>query len=384
MGISAFLLGGMAKDKAKDQGKEGVKLKPVAEDGGEDLRRIRLYEGKVEEYEVLPVVRVGQSPVLNEEGEPVTREDMRTRSQEPDLGTLIDGELGLELEDLEDGWELRRGGWMAVPWGWMALVVVAFATGIIWSLVQVKQSVGTRILVEKAAVARLEEEKRSVMDAKVTLVTIERVVGDFFKARSVEELVKWVRDAERVGPLMEGYYAGGLPEPRGVVEVLSLNPLTIRKHANFWLVACLLDDGSDVQVLVEVYSEDEAGVDWESYVAYQPIPWDEFVGRREGGYEGNFRVYGEEDYFFNDEFSDSEKLMCLRLTARGSEEVLYGYFEREGEVGRRIRELVDGRDLPSPMMLRLYVPENLRSPRGVVIRELLAPGWVLLDDGGRL
>ena len=32
------------------------------------------------------------------------------------------------------------------------------------------------------------------------------------------------------------------------------------------------------------------------------------------------------------------------------------------------------------MILRLFVPENIQSKRGVVVVELVAPRWVYMDD----
>jgi hypothetical protein len=367
----------MAKDKEKDKGKASVELRPVDEDAAVDLRMVRLHEDKVEEYVELPVVKVGQAPLLNKMGEPVGREDMKTRSQEPDVGALIES----EFYDTEQDWDMASIGKIVVPWGWTALVVLIFTAAIIWSLVQVGKSEQRRREVEKEALVFMELDDQDELDAEATIETIEKVAHNYFDSRSVDELLRYVRHVDRVKPLMEQYYADAPPAPRRIKEFLSLDPVTIGNYANFWFVSCLLDDGSETQILVEVISENVGKVDWESHVTYQPIPWDEFAKRREGGYTGDFRVLAEKDNFYSHEFADSESLICLRLTTIGSAEVLYGYVERDGSLGQRISEQLEyNRGRSSPMLLRLHVPENLQSPRGVVIWELLTPRWVFLEN----
>lgn len=358
-----------------------MKLKPVEDDAGEESRVVRLHEDKVEEVVEFPVVKVEPAPVLNEEGKPVRREDMKTRSQEPDLGSLIES----EFHDMEDDWDDSIIPGFTVPWGWSALLALVFATGIIWSLVQVKQSVSRRTEVENEAKALIEAEEQNVLDAEATLATIEKVVKDFFDSRSIEELLRYVRHADRVKPLMEVHYADASLTPRRVAEFFALDPVTLDNRANFWFVSCLLDDGSETQVLVEVHSKSEAKVDWETHVTYQPIPWDEFATKREGGYTGDFRVFAEQDHFFSHEFANSKTLECLRLGSLDSLEVLYGYVERDSELWSRIKAQLDknsGRS--SPMILRLHVPEGLKSPRGVVIREMIAPRWLLIENPDEL
>lgn len=354
-----------------------MELKPVDEDAGEDLRVVRLHEDMVEEVEEFPVVKVGPEPVLNKEGMPVRREDMKTRSQEPDLGSLIES----DFHDMEDGWDLSTIGAKVVPWGWSALLALVFAAGIIWSLVQVKQSVGKRVEVGNVAKAHMEAEEQNVMDAEATLATIEKVTKDFFDSRSVDELLRYVRHSERVKPLLEVHYANAPLKPRRVTEFIALDPVTLDNRANFWFVSCMFNDGSETQVLVEVHSESEAKVDWETYVTYQPIPWDEFATKREGGYTGDFRVFVEQDHFYSHEFADSKNLECYRLSSLDSTEVLFGYVERKDELWSRLNaQLEKSSGRASPMILRLHVPVGLNSPRGVVITKIIAPRWLLIEN----
>jgi hypothetical protein len=134
---------------------------------------------------------------------------------------------------------------------------------------------------------------------------------------------------------------------------------------------------------VEARSPKDVKVDWESYVCYQPMAWDEFATARPAGYTGDFRLYAELDHFYSHEFSDAENFMSLRLTALNGEETLYGYAERGGELAGRIAELIAANGGgPTPLILRLHIPEGFSSRRGVVVRSLVCPRWVFVTDPG--
>ena len=343
------------------------------------LRVLRLFRGRVEELDEVDaksVVKIGEEAELDEEGNPIKRADMKTRSQEPDLGALIES----DFNDTEDEWYVTTLS-RRIPWGWVGLVMMIFGGAIIWSLIQVQQSSGRRIAASENAAALVKAEEQKVIDAEVTLETLERATRDFFDSRSVEALLKCVRQPERVKPLMEEYYADAPPKFSPVSEMITLDPVTYENRGNLWAASCILENGRQAQVLVEVYSEEVAKVDWETYVVYQPIPWGEFATNHEGGYTGDFRVFAALDFYFSHEFADSEKFACVRLTSLDSPEVMYGYMDKESATWARIKEQIDeGGGAPSPLLLRLHVPENYKSPHGVIIEEMLAPGWLLVED----
>lgn len=373
MGISAFLSLPMAKEKEK------VELRAVDEDAESRARYVRLGKDAAEELEELPPVRVGRALPLGRL-DAATREELKTRSNEPDVGSLIER----EITSSEDPWETPAVEGRTFPWGWVAVVACLFGAAIIWSLVNVNRAEERRQALTTEALAILEKEKQMDMDASDLIGALERVVRSFFDSRSVEEMRRFVRHPERVGPLMEGYYAAKAPVPVRVVRVLSLEPLTIDMRAAFWMVSCELEGGLQTQMLVEALSEKEARVDWETFVCYQPMEWDEFAKKRPGGYTGDFRVYAEKDHYYSHEFADSEAFDCYRLTALNGQETLYGYVNRSTDHARRIAELVSGREgVGVPMILRLYVPKGVSSPRGVVVLGLVGPRWLFVEEPGK-
>ena len=360
----------MAKEK------ERIELRSVDETDNQQSRLFRLHKDAVEEVENLPAVRVGEKLQPEARLEAASKDELKTRSNEPDVGSLIE----MSVENEEAQWETPVEA-KGLPWGWMALVACAFAAGIIWSLVEVSRSDHRRDDLLDEAIIILEKEKDEEMEAETMIASIEKVVEDFYDSRSVDELLRYVRHPERVKSFMDKHYGDKPPVPMRVRGILSLDPLTIENRATFWMVVCEIEGGGSGQLLVEALSPKLAKVDWETFVCYQPMEWDRFAKERPGGYNGDFRVYVEADNFYSHEFADSELFACFRLTALGGEEVLYGYVNRATPLARKLESLVaENNGQAIPLILSLYVPEGARSKRGVAIRKLVAPRWMFMDS----
>ncbi len=354
-----------------------VKLRTIDEDREESVRIVRLNQGTTEEVEELPTVRVGGKVVPEVRLEMATRGELKTRSNEPDIGSLI------ERDELVEESEWLEGSASKMPWGWVVLVGCIFMAGIIWSLREVNRADSHREDLMSEAAGILEKEKVEEKHAERAIARIESTVRSYYDSRSVEELLQYVRHPKRVAPLMEKFYEETPPKAWRVQEIVSMDPLTIDYRASFWMVASLLENGEQRQLLVETRDDGEVKIDWETLVCYQPMDWDEFATARPEGYEGDFRVYVEKDHFFSHEFADSEVFVSFRLTALDGEEVLYGYAELQTDLGKKITELIDlNGGHPTPMILRLKVPVSVRSPRGVEITRLDCPRWLYVENPG--
>jgi hypothetical protein len=373
MGISAFLVSTMAKEKEKQK----CELRPVDEEADTNHRFIRLGKDSVEEIEELPPVRVGERISPDLLFNPSGKEDLRTRSIEPDVSSLIER----EVQVMDEPWDTKAASGQTFAWGWVALVACVFAAAILWSLTNLNKAGEESEVLDRATQSIIEKEKQEEIDAETQVSTIERAVRNFFDSRSVEEMLRYVRHPERVRPLMEGYYAESALKPLRFKSFLSLEPLTIDHSASYWAVFCELEGAVQSQLMLESASVNEAKVDWETFVCYQPMDWDEFAKNRPEGYTGDFRVYVKQDELHSHEFADSSTFDCYRLTALNGDEVLFGYVPRGLGLGLRLDELTAGKENQEvPMLLRLHVPKDIKSPQGVVIREIVIPRWFFMDN----
>lgn len=352
-----------------------MRLKPVDEDAGQGQRVVRLNKGSAEEVEELPPVKVGKQRSGARPGS-TGREDSTMRSNEPDIASLIDRDGSVQ----EEGWE-PEGAPRRISWGWLTLIGIAFAAGIVWSLVQVNRGTERQEEIRTGTLSIIEEDRENEAAGVYMVGKIEEATRGFYEADSIEELLEYVRQPERVRPLIEAYYEKGAPESTQVARIDNMEPLTIENRANFWMVEAELSPERPGPVLVEVDSRGEAKVDWETFVVYQPMDWNEFAVGRPGGVTMDFRVYAEPDYFYSHEFADAEVYDCYRLTTRGGEETLFGYVERGGELAEKMRVLLaQNQGGTTPMILKLHLPENLESRRGVVITELVNPSWLYVQS----
>lgn len=354
----------MAKEKEK------IELKTIDEQAPAPERLIRLHKDTVEEVVEMPTLRVEGKVVPEARLLAPTRDEKKTRSIQPDIGSLIERD---EI-NLEENW--ISGPSKRLPWGWFILIGTIFAVGIIWSLVEVNRSKERRgeIVVETESI--LEKEKSADDDAARIIENLEKAAKDFLASTSTAELLTHSRQPNRVKPLMEDYYARQPLTPAVVSEVTSLDPLTIMERADFWMVSCLLDNGKTSQILMEVMPDGTVKADWETYVCYQPMAWDDLVKTRPDGFVGDFRVYVQEDHFYAYEFADSGKWTSFQLIALDSDESLFGYAERGSALEATMLSILSENQGAVPLILRLEVPVDSASKRGVIIRKLINPRWI--------
>ena len=267
-----------------------------------------------------------------------------------------------------------------IPWGWFALLALTMATSTIWSLNKIEKSEKQKIDNDKKTQTIISKENEEKLNAARLIDKMDALLRSFHNATSIEALVPLVRDSTRVRPLMEKHY-GKNPVPLVQLRsIRSLTPLTIGSSAKFW--AASVNQSGDVikNILIEAKGAGQPLIDWETYVCYQPMPWDEYVARRPAGVSLDFRVVVQPDSFFSHEFNSPSQWLCFQLNVPGSMEFLYGYARADSEVATQVANLVnqnDGKD--TSMILRLYLPEKLDSKRGVVIEKLVAKQWLFVD-----
>jgi hypothetical protein len=307
------------------------------------------------------------------------REDLETRSFEPSVETLIAAEHNAP-ELLENDWGDNAKNAKPIPWGWFALLALTMAAGTIWSLFKIEKSEKQSLDLNETAQAVTLKENEDELNAARLIDKMDALLRSFHNATSIGALVPLVRDSTRVRPLMERHY-GENPVPLVKLRsIRSLTPLTIGSSANFW-VASVNQSGETVKnILIEVNDAGEPLIDWETYVCYQPMPWDDYVTKRPAGISLDFRVMARPDSLFSHEFNSPSQWLCFQLNAPGSMEFLYGYARADSEVASQVANLVNqngGKE--TSMILRLYIPEKIESKRGVVIEKLLAKQWLFIE-----
>lgn len=358
-----------------------IELKPVAEspdDSDSPVLRLEsddtLQRGKSGRPDVQPDdLVVTRRLVLPSRG------DIDTRTHQPGIDALMEGPANT-LAPLEGGWGTGSTQGKRLPWGWFVVMAVIPVGAVVWSLTHVNQSDVQAHEIRETTKSVLTSEADEEKEASALIDQLEAAKLAFYKASSVDELARTVRQPERVRPLMEDYYSKHPLTPHTISRTRTLTPQTIANRANFWTTSVELEDKTNRSVVLEILDSGEAKVDWETSICYQPLDWTAYALERPAGKSYDFRVYVEQDNLFSHEFADSSQWNSFRLTALDSIETLFGYARTTSPVSRDILEqLKYNKGGRTPMILRVTIPEGLQSRRGVVIEKLMNPRWLYLD-----
>jgi len=363
--------------------KRPMELRPVDEDVRRERDVIRLQKpGEIAEAVPEEPVRLGKPAAESETPSLLfvpERREVEVRTHQPGIEALI--EESAIVEATEQSWGGESANRHPIPWGWFALIGLVIVAAVVWSLAQMTESRGKAVAIRKETDSALISEQIEEAEARALIERLESLLAAFFSCKTIDGWQGMVRQPERVMPLIRDYHAIHPEMPGPLRSVRVLEPITIDRHANFWMASVMLASGELRSLLIETDGMGEPRLDWETFVCHQPMPWDEFARNRPQDKPMDFRVYVEADHFFSHEFSDSNQWLSFRLTALDADETLFGYLRTDHEdVQRMLACLRYNQGRKTSLILRLNVPHGLQSPRGVVIEKLMSPRWIYLTS----
>lgn len=295
-------------------------------------------------------------------------------------------EAKAEAVDPENEWleEAAKKEDNAIPFGWFVLLGIAIAGIMFWAISQNASSAGpddsggsaSRSSDGETGLPSGRMEELDAIDkAKAHYEAMEVVVTGFFAAETLEELAKYVRDVDRVLPLMKDFYQRHQIETYQFKETLQYHVVSLENYA-FIALKVGFEDGDPQPLLLED-SPEGLKVDWESYVCYQPVEIDRFAQERMVD-PVEVRAYVKKDLFYAYDFADESKFACYQLTFRGSDVELFGYVERGTKLESEFLKLFpEGApdSLENPLILSVSFIPGSRAPRSVKINDLLSKLW---------
>jgi len=299
------------------------------------------------------------------------------RTHDPGVESLIE-ETTTIAKPLEETWHDEEHARRPLPWGWFVLFGLLCGGAVVWSLVNLSSNSAKPETARDESVARLEEDARENAAAEVRVDHITHAARDFVAASSIKQMLPLVRQQERVGPLMTEWYAKHPLKSGRFQSLETFRPITLGDRASFWQIGCYLTDGTKREMIMEELPDGRIAVDWETSVVYQPMDWNDYTRTRPAG-SFDFRVMLEPDSFYSHEFANTGRWSSFRLTTLNGDSALSGYALRNSEITRYIENLVSrNRGKPVALILRLSIPPDLKSPRGVVIEKVLSEHWVYM------
>lgn len=322
-----------------------------------------------------PVAKVEQAPPPEtpERIEGKAREHFEGRSIEPTIDAILDPQEMAENVERPWGEEGTRLG--GLPYGWFVLFALVALVAGVWSLRSMKKGEEKAVQVQETVREKVEEDELEEAGARELVGAVEAAVESYLAADTLERILPLVRNPERVRPLIEETWSANPPRRLRFKRLAMFQPALL-DGKSFWVVRADVVEGPSQNLLLEQTGEREVKVDWETYVCYQPMPWDRFAVERPSGRSLEFRVWAAPDRFYSHEFSDAGKWACFRLTAKDSDEHVFGYAQADSEAAKILRTYCAGsRNGVATVILSVRVPEESASPRGVVIEKIVEPRW---------
>ncbi|MBK1831791.1 hypothetical protein JIN77_13730 [Verrucomicrobiaceae bacterium R5-34] len=226
-----------------------------------------------------------------------------------------------------------------------------------------------------------EEEKKEKQEIQKNLdrgndvlAQADEVVKKFLNVTKVEDFESVVRHPEVTMPKIKAWYEKHPLEPTPVKQVGYGGRVTVK--GNMASLALQMEDYTIRQVAM-VKGDDGYRVDWESWVAWTEMPWDELFEKRPVEPQTVF-VRCSLDTYYNRYFRDDSKWVAIKMTNPGSDRTLYGYADRDDPTLMRLLADVGGHS--SAAVLKIRYPEEAVAGDQVIITEHVLNGWVAPED----
>ena len=124
-------------------------------------------------------------------------------------------------------------------------------------------------------------------------------------------------------------------------------------------------------------------IDWESFVGYGEMSFKDLISSRSAK-PVMIRALVKVDDYYNFEFSDSKKLLSIKLTSPDGDSFVNAYCERDSVMGKWLSEDLGTR--PDDSLIKGYTlwvsfPENAQSDRCLNLIQIPAGRWLILSQG---
>lgn len=200
------------------------------------------------------------------------------------------------------------------------------------------------------------------------------LAATFLNANTVEAMLPVVRNPKIAGERLRDYYA---KVPFTVAGLAKFNPSQTLSRSGKVVSTMVTTRDFQTKELVFVETPEGIKVDWESWVGWSGMPWEDFRAKRpETAVE--FRVNLEKVAYYNFAFSDDSKWQSYRLVSPDGEQSIYGYVAKGTELESQVAPDLDAKR--TSLILKLKFPPGATTDNQVVIDGFVASGWVEKEE----
>ena len=220
----------------------------------------------------------------------------------------------------------------------------------------------------------LVEELRTV-DIDAEIAAMIDIVESFLGATTVDELLDFtLRDRYQQDRIRE-YYRTREVKPQVAKQIAAGGRIV--KNGDLWATDVIFSDNSRRPITVR-RSESGYRVDWESWVGYSEMTWEEIREVRTMT-PVVFRVLCSKVQYYNYGFRDENKWTSFRLQSPDREHTLFGYVERRSEEEKRLIRYGNDEGNPRAFIVKIRFAEG-SGPDQVIIDEVISTGWSAVGD----
>ena len=198
-----------------------------------------------------------------------------------------------------------------------------------------------------------------------------KVVVEFLEAKTEADVEGLIRTPEVSVPRLRAWYDRDPWVTPGVRVVGHKNSIIINGDT---ITMDVQLDNFDIKKIAGVKTVAGYKVDWESWVAWTSVNWQELFDLRPTD-PVEVRVLCKRVNYYNRVFNDSTKWFAVRLSHPYSDKSIYGYIDSESpQFHRFITDLVREKEVSATLKIRY--PQNSPVGNQVSIVEHMQPGWV--------
>lgn len=205
------------------------------------------------------------------------------------------------------------------------------------------------------------------------------LLDQYWKTTEWKDRIPLVADSDRVKELMKDFYetqGASDPLPGGMIskaryqingtEILYFSYTSSRPTGTLEVAMLRGPQGKFL-------------IDWESLTGYGEMSFQDFRSKRPSKPVA-LRAYVRLFEYYNFEFSDSKKYLCMKLTSESGENSIYAFCERSSELGHWLET-----DLASTgpssfkgYLLHVSFPTNAQSNQCVNLNKIVTARWLSL------
>ena len=211
-------------------------------------------------------------------------------------------------------------------------------------------------------------------DVGAFLRVAEPMARTFLEAKSIPELLAVVRHPGITAKRISERFPEGVITPVGLQTFADDGAVRI-EHSNASVKVRI--GNFELRDLSYARTKDGWKIDWESWVGWSDLPWEEFMEKAPTT-SRRFRVRLKPIIYYNFGFADDRKWRSYLIESTDGQHRLFGYVER----GSRVDDLINFTDSPSggDYILDLCFPADNIGRNQVLITDRIAEGWVEPDS----